>query len=150
MKRRFKSVLFYKACIGLLALLVLSLVSCGGTTKPKFYAVSGKVVTENNEPLSDVTVLLYRHEATNLSLTTLKAEHPNHGVDISMLDDFDHRTSSPVYSVKTNVDGAFVFPKYKREDTDLFSTRKVLVLNTKMACGLMRVFLIFKQCFFQY
>lgn len=110
MKRHLKSLLVYLVYIWLLALLVLTLASCGGT-KPKAYAVSGRVVTENNEPLSDVTVLLYRHEMTNVGLTTLKAEYPNHGCDIGMLDDFDHRTSSPVFSVKTDVDGAFVFPK---------------------------------------
>ncbi len=98
----------------LLASIVLTLTSCGGATKPKAYAVSGRVVTENNEPLSDVTILLFRYEMTNVGLTTLKAEYPNHGCDIGMLDDFDHRISSPVFSVKTDVDGAFVFPKVEK------------------------------------
>lgn len=113
MKRHLKSLLVYLVSIWLLALFVLTLASCGGT-KPKAYAVSGRVVTENDEPLSDVNVLLYRHEATNAELTTLKAEYPNHGCDIGMLDDFDHRTSSPVFSVKTGVDGAFVFPRVEK------------------------------------
>lgn len=111
MKRSFKSILIGLASIGLLTLLVLTLTSCGGTTKLKIYAVSGRVVTDNDMPLSGATVLLYRYKATNVELINLKAEYPNHGVDTAMLDDFDHRASKPVYSVSTDGDGTFAFPR---------------------------------------
>lgn len=114
MNRSFKNMLIDLASIGLLTLLVLTLTSCGGITKHKTFVVSGRVVSDDDLPLSGVTVLLYRYEEVNVELTSLKAEYPNHGADVGMLDDFDHRISSPVFSVNTDVSGAFTFPKVER------------------------------------
>ncbi len=92
---------------------ILIITSC--CTKPDIAKLSGRVVLENDsgDPANDpadyagITLALYSPAELDTAIVRANTTYPHIGVIIDQETEFDHRHSSPLYSVTTEPDGSF-------------------------------------------
>lgn len=91
----------------LFTICLVALLSCDKSTKPKTFSIYGSVKNSNSEGLENVTVLAFRKVPLNSTINTFKQEYPQHGADIDMYENFDHRIETPIAVASTNLEGEF-------------------------------------------
>jgi len=102
----------------------LIIVSCGSPTENKTYTISGKVLDDNSTGLENATVLVYVFHPLDTSITTFKNDFPQHGAELSMYNEFDHRTGTPIVQTSTNADGTFSLSGISKGDYNIVAYKQ--------------------------
>lgn len=107
----------YWALVTILVILFLTAIifSCDRTTSPRMGKIIGSITLINdsgnpaNDPLdnSGVTVVLYALAELDTAIVRANQTYPEIGLTINQETEFDHRSSSPLYSGVTDSEGLF-------------------------------------------